>query len=120
VATAAKHHQLPPTARRDHSPERMAHRGPASTDIVDYCIRSESNHLYEEPDVDEDIAYRIIPGDAVTDEELDICAGNFSSDYGVWSWRAHLVMGMMAEYGKSSGIIGVCSSAAKDSSLTLV
>ena len=98
----------------------MAHHGPVSTDIVDYCIRSESNHLYEEPDVDEDVVYRIIPGDAVTDEELDICAANFSSDYGVWSWRAHLVMGMMAEYGKSSGIIGVCSSAAKDSSLTLV
>jgi len=98
----------------------MALRDPASTDIVDYCIRGESNHLYEEPDVDEDIVYRIIPGDAVTDEELDICAGNFSSDYGVSSWRAHLVMGMMAEYGKSSGIIGVCRSAAKDASLTLV
>ncbi|KAI4650333.1 hypothetical protein J4E93_002689 [Alternaria ventricosa] len=92
----------------------MAHRDPASTDIVDYCIRGESNHLYEEPDVDEDIVYRIVPGDAVTDEELDICAGNFSSNYGVWSWRAHLEMGMMAEYGKSSGMVGVRMSAAKD------
>jgi hypothetical protein len=97
-----QHKRQPPTVPIGRSPEEQAYQNSTSSHSVDYRIRSESNHLYEDPDIDEDIVYRIIPGNLVTDEYLDICANNFSSDYGVWSWRAHLVMGTSAEYGMFS------------------
>ncbi|CAI9625322.1 unnamed protein product [Alternaria burnsii] len=84
----------------DNPREERAYRDPASIESVEYRIRSEPNHLYEDPDIDEDIVYRIIPGAVVTKRHLDICAEQFSTNYGVWSQRARLVMGSWAEYGK--------------------
>ena len=81
------------------------YRNPDSIESIEYRIRSEPNHLYEDPDIDEDIVYRIIPGDLVTKRRLETCAEHFSSDYGVWSWRAHLVMGTWAEYSRLSSIL---------------
>jgi hypothetical protein len=81
------------------------YHNPASIESTEYRIRSEPNHLYEDPDIDEDIVYRIIPGDLVTKRRLETCAEHFSSDYGVWGWRAHLVMGTWAEYGRLSSIL---------------
>jgi hypothetical protein len=88
-------------ATQEGSPrEEGAYRDPASIDSVEYRIRSEPNHLREDPDNDEDIVYRIVPGDLVTKRQLETCAKHFASDYGVWSRRAHLEMGAWAEYGK--------------------
>ena len=85
--------------RGDNPREERAYRDPASIESVEYRIRSEPNHLYEDPDIDEDIVYRIIPGGVVTKRHLEICAEHFSTNYGVWSQRARLVMGPWAEYG---------------------
>jgi hypothetical protein len=95
-----QHEQQPLAAQDSSIREERAYRDPASIDSVEYRIRSESNHLYEDPDIDEDIVYRIVPGDLVTNRQLETCAKHFSSDYGVWSQRAHLVMGPWAEHGK--------------------
>jgi hypothetical protein len=108
MTTAMNHNQRSLAAQNERSKEGRTYRDPASTDSVDYRIRGEPNHLYEDPDIDEDIVYRIVPGNLVTNKQLQTCADNFSSDYGVWSWRAHLVMGILAEYGKSLSTTGIC------------
>ena len=69
--------------RGDNPREERAYRDPASIESVKYRIRSEPNHLYEDPDIDEDIVYRIIPGGVVTKRHLEICAEHFSTNYGL-------------------------------------
>jgi hypothetical protein len=75
-------------------------RAPTSTDTAEYRIRAEPNSLQEDPDVEEDIVYRIIPGPKVKNDQLKICAEHFSSHYGVWSDIAQTTMGLWAKPGK--------------------
>ncbi|KAG9194425.1 hypothetical protein G6011_04460 [Alternaria panax] len=93
-------HDRRPATQGNSLREERTYRDPASIESIDYRIRSEPNHLYEDPDMDEDILYRIIPGDLVTRRQLQTCAEQFSSNYGVWSQRAHFMVGPWAKYGK--------------------
>jgi hypothetical protein len=80
----------------------QAYRAPSSTDTADYRIRTDPNPLQEDPDVEEDVFYRVTPGSQVTVAQLITCARNFSAYYGVWSRRAQQVMGSWAKSGMST------------------
>ncbi|CAE7199445.1 hypothetical protein PTTW11_08461 [Pyrenophora teres f. teres] len=63
---------------------------PSSTSTAEYRIRSEANQLLEDPDVEDDVVYRITPGSKVTQSLLETCAKQFLSEYGAWSGIAAL------------------------------
>jgi hypothetical protein len=77
-----------------------AYRVPSSTDTADYRIRVEPNPLQEDPDIDEDIVYRIVPGSNVKNGQLETCAKHFSEHYGVWSEIAQTTLGSWAKPGQ--------------------
>jgi len=63
---------------------------PSSISTAEYRIRSESNHLFEDPDIEDDVVYRVIPGGKVTQSLLETCAKQLLSVYGAWSGMASL------------------------------
>ncbi|KAF1944361.1 hypothetical protein EJ02DRAFT_398525 [Clathrospora elynae] len=68
----------------------ILYRAPSDNESVDYRIRAAPNSLQEDPDVEEDIVYRITPGGRITVAQVETCAKSFSSYYGVWgetAWR---------------------------------
>jgi hypothetical protein len=80
----------------------QAYRDPSSTDTADYRIRTDPNPLQEDPDVEEDVFYRVTPRNQVTVAQLDTCTRNFSAFYGVWSKGAQQAMGTWAKPGIST------------------
>ncbi|EOA87118.1 uncharacterized protein SETTUDRAFT_19634 [Exserohilum turcica Et28A] len=68
---------LPPAAAKP------TYHAPSSNVTADYRIRCDPNPLREDPDIEEDVFYRITPGSKVTDSQLDICASHFSLYYGM-------------------------------------
>ncbi|KAF1846846.1 uncharacterized protein K460DRAFT_285385 [Cucurbitaria berberidis CBS 394.84] len=74
-------------------PERAYH-DLSDTNVVEYLIRSDANHLQEDPDIEENIVYRVTPGSQITNNQLIACSRHFSSYYGVWSEFASPALGM--------------------------
>ncbi|RAR01473.1 hypothetical protein DDE82_006461 [Stemphylium lycopersici] len=64
------------------------YQGPSSTITAGFRIRRKPNPLLEDPDIEEDIIYWITPGGSITNDQLDVCAKNFSSHYGFRSGRS--------------------------------
>jgi hypothetical protein len=79
---------------------RKAYRAHSSIDTADYRIRAAPNPLQNDPDIEEDIVYRILPESKVRNSQLKICAEHFSSHYGVWSEIARETMGPWAKPGQ--------------------
>ncbi|EDU42246.1 predicted protein [Pyrenophora tritici-repentis Pt-1C-BFP] len=63
---------------------------PSSTIAAEYRIRGEPNQLLKDPDIEEDVVYRITPESKITQSLLEICAKQFLSEYGAWSGMAAL------------------------------
>ena len=84
----ANHHQAPVASQTELAEDSF--KTTSSTSTAEYRIRSESNHLFEDPDIEDDIVYRVIPGGKVTQSLLEMCAKQLLSVYGAWSGMAAL------------------------------
>lgn len=78
---------------------KRTYRGPSNSDIVDYSIRLDANHLHEDPDTEDGIVYRITPGTQITEDQITKCARHFSRYYGVWSKSAWKEMDSRLRHG---------------------
>lgn len=81
------------------SATKGTHHSPSSDTTAEYRIRCDPNPLCEDPDIEEDVYYRITPGSQVTDDQLDTCASHFTLYYGVWSAIARYRVGFWAKHG---------------------
>jgi hypothetical protein len=85
------------------SAQRTYH-SPADVDIAEHKFRNEPSSLQEDPDVSEDVVYRVTPGSRITETQLKSCAAAFSRHYGVWSKIAPFELGAWAEAGMSQAL----------------
>jgi hypothetical protein len=76
------------------------YHSPADVETAEYTFRNEPSNLQKDPDIAEDIVYRITPGARITENQLKTCAAAFSKYYGLWSNVAPFELGAWAEAGR--------------------